>query len=899
MVKLIKSPIYIVLKYSIGCTLRLSSSKNFMVKSFLDLRFYGHVVKFLNLNIISSPVTLNLCLLSAQRLQQRQFFFTMKIESDMLKCVLTPSLMEIKELFEKKGYEIRIAGGAVRDLLLNIIPVDIDLATTARPEEMNQLFLENSIRVLNKGGEKHGTVTCRIQEQNFEITTLRVDKFCHGRHAEVEFTTDWFLDASRRDLTVNSMFMDFDGTVYDYFGGVDDLKNRRILFVGDPNQRIQEDYLRILRYFRFYGRLSDKSDEHDLSTLSAIKHNAEGLLSISGERIWVELKRIVVGRHGHSVIATMFDCGIYPYIAEPFKPLSITMISALLENEQQICDLNSRLKLSTEERVICEFIVGKRDEAKKIADLQHQAKYFKNVCYNAYTRSCTPDSYKRSCELMKYHGFGDALKIIESWKPPKFPVTGHMLAHLNIKPGPVITVILTRLFQKWMNSEFQMTAGELIDAVKELPPLDVLEKEYKKKNNSLLTEAAISVIPDGKLKIFIAPARPLSILRILSSSSIQIQFLDGEDPNYFLFTSVNKSSVIENYKLNMHFLGWLYRFQIWKSSRINPFSNIYVGLSCSKPYLVWLDEKLVDSGLLTSLFVGIVLFCFATAISRSKFTYYILCSIVGFLLPLILLLRLPLKTATAAFYVGGTGTFLYFLHSWGLPTLQLLLNYSNFIIAYLIVMSALSCAVVYRYLIPVHPKTVQLVGHFFSIVGIFVMFMSCQEVIFGSVFVVFVIFAKYMFMKKVHLLNQQLLWNRPTPIPFLSESEYINQGRTETARNLENLRAFARSPDFDTWNILGRLEHIERFISFVNGENDGIHETSFASNGHIRSRFVEFSSSLNSSAMTQSPMLVVTHLTPTEVFDNKFSEIELKIPGAEKISVSTKLKGDKVFKVEV
>ncbi|KAL1230142.1 Nuclear envelope integral membrane protein 1a [Trichinella spiralis] len=348
----------------------------------------------------------------------------------------------------------------------------------------------------------------------------------------------------------------------------------------------------------------------------------------------------------------------------------------------------------------------------------------------------------------------------------------------------------------------------------------------------ILTEAAISVIPDGKLKIFIAPARPLSILRILSSSSIQIQFLDGEDPNYFLFTSVNKSSVIENYKLNMHFLGWLYRFQIWKSSRINPFSNIYVGLSCSKPYLVWLDEKLVDFGLLTSLFV------------------------VGFLLPLILLLffifrRLPLKTATAAFYVGGTGTFLYFLHSWGLPILQLLLSYSNFIIAYLIVMSALSCAVVYRYLIPVHPKTVQLVGHFFSIVGIFVMFMSCQEVIFGSIFVVFVIFAKYMFMKKVHLLNQQLLWNRPTPIPFLSESEYINQGRTETARNLENLRAFARSPDFDTWNILGRLEHIE---SFVNGENDGIHETSFASNGHIRSRFVEFSSSLNSSAMTQSPM---------------------------------------------
>ncbi|KAL1233415.1 Nuclear envelope integral membrane protein 1a [Trichinella pseudospiralis] len=366
----------------------------------------------------------------------------------------------------------------------------------------------------------------------------------------------------------------------------------------------------------------------------------------------------------------------------------------------------------------------------------------------------------------------------------------------------------------------------------------------------ILTETAVSIIPDGKLKIFIAPARPLTISRILSSSSIQIQFLDGEDPNYFLFTSINKSSVIENYKLNMHFLGWLYRFQIWKSSRINPFSNIYVGISCSKPYLVWLDEKLVDFGLLTSLFV------------------------VGFLLPLFLLLffifrRLPLKTATAAFYVGGTGTFLYFLHSWGLPTLKLLLNYSNFIIAYLIVMSALSCAVVYRYFIPVHPKSVQLVGHFFSIVGIFVMFMSCQEVVFGSIFVVFVIFAKYMFIKKIRTLNQKFLWNQPAPIPLLSESEYINQGRIETARNLENLRAFAKSPDFDTWHILGRLENTQRFISFVNGESDGIHESSFASNGHIRGRFVEFSSSLNSSAMTQSPVrFEASHFSSSDTSDS-------------------------------
>lgn len=105
--------------------------------------------------------------------------------------------------------------------------------------------------MINTNGERHGTVTPRINDkQNFEITTLRIDVLTNGRHAEVEFTTDWELDAYRRDLTINSMFLGFDGTVYDYFNGYEDLMQRRVRFVGDPNLRIKEDYLRILRYFR-------------------------------------------------------------------------------------------------------------------------------------------------------------------------------------------------------------------------------------------------------------------------------------------------------------------------------------------------------------------------------------------------------------------------------------------------------------------------------------------------------------------------------------------------------------------------------------------------------------------------------------------------------------------------
>jgi tRNA nucleotidyltransferase (CCA-adding enzyme) len=126
--------------------------------------------------------------------------------------------------------------------------------------------------------------TARIDDTtNFEVTTLRIDKVTDGRHAEVEFTRDWQVDAERRDLTVNSMFLGMDGTVYDFFNGQEDLAKRRVAFVGSADARIKEDYLRILRYFRFFGRLARDEHSYEEATLEAIKTNAEGLSRISGE----------------------------------------------------------------------------------------------------------------------------------------------------------------------------------------------------------------------------------------------------------------------------------------------------------------------------------------------------------------------------------------------------------------------------------------------------------------------------------------------------------------------------------------------------------------------------------------------------------------------------------------
>ena len=145
----------------------------------------------------------------------------MKIEPSKMQFLVTPELDKLVAYFEKYNHEIRIAGGAVRDLLSGEkIPDDIDLATTATPQQMIEMFAKENVRTINETGIKHGTVTARIDDKiNYEVTTLRIDKVTDGRHAEVEFTTDWQLDANRRDLTINSMFLGLDGQVYDYFNG--------------------------------------------------------------------------------------------------------------------------------------------------------------------------------------------------------------------------------------------------------------------------------------------------------------------------------------------------------------------------------------------------------------------------------------------------------------------------------------------------------------------------------------------------------------------------------------------------------------------------------------------------------------------------------------------------------
>ena len=238
-----------------------------------------------------------------------------RIESEEFQSVLTPELLKLSNAISERGYDVRIVGGAVRDLLLGKAPKDVDLSTNATPEQMMEVFNADGIRFIETGLQ-HGTLTVHINKRDFEVTTLRTDTETDGRHAKVTFTHDWRVDAERRDLTINAMSLGLDGDLYDYFGGREDLTNRIVRFVGNPRLRIEEDYLRILRYFRFYGKIAEQPDKHDQATLDIIRDTAEGLRRIAVERVWVEVAKILTGNYAASLLQLMDELTVSKCIGE-------------------------------------------------------------------------------------------------------------------------------------------------------------------------------------------------------------------------------------------------------------------------------------------------------------------------------------------------------------------------------------------------------------------------------------------------------------------------------------------------------------------------------------------------------------------------------------------------------
>jgi len=370
------------------------------------------------------------------------------------KIEITDELSKLANIFNRGGHEIRIVGGAVRDLALDKTPKDIDLATDATPDEMQQMFDSAGVRHIPTGIE-HGTITAVINGEEFEITTLRADVETDGRRAEVEFVRSWEEDAKRRDLTYNAMSMDFEGNLYDYHGGMDDLQDKVTRFVGDPEERIKEDYLRTLRYFRFQGRLDTPT--FDRETMQAIASNTAGLKQLSVERVWMEMGKILSGSNINQILGAMQKTGVLAAIGLDVKPSQDIMDSGdPIINLARITDDESigvRWKMSNEEKGKLGFLISQKGQT-------HDKEWYTNMMVDGFDRT-------QLDALARYNNQDDMIAHIKSFKAPEFPVGGNDLLKLGHERGPKIGQTLNALRAQWKAGNFSASKDELLKSLDE------------------------------------------------------------------------------------------------------------------------------------------------------------------------------------------------------------------------------------------------------------------------------------------------------------------------------------------------------------------------------------------------------------------------------------------------
>ena len=353
----------------------------------------------------------------------------------------------------------RYVGGAIRDDLLGLPVNDIDLATRIAPDEVMQRLEKARIKAVPTGID-HGTVTAVSDGHPFEITTLRRDVSTDGRRATVAFTDDWKEDAARRDFTINALSADaLTGELFDYFGGLDDLTKRHIRFIGDPLQRIAEDHLRILRFFRFHARFD--AGEPDAEALAACTARANDLMALSRERIADELLKLLAVPDPSKTVRIMLERGILaPVLPEITRdrgseleallaaeaeagiaPDPLRRLAALLPRDTAVAeDIAVRLRLSNKAR--------KRLACVASTDLEQSAQ--------ALAYRVGPDC---AVDRLLLAGKPEAAREIAAWHAPRLPVSGGQLIKRGLKEGPVVARTLRSIEDRWVAAGFPVGDG--------------------------------------------------------------------------------------------------------------------------------------------------------------------------------------------------------------------------------------------------------------------------------------------------------------------------------------------------------------------------------------------------------------------------------------------------------
>lgn len=354
----------------------------------------------------------------------------------------------------------RIVGGAVRDTLLGVGVTDVDLATPLIPSAVLDRLEAARIKAVPTGIE-HGTVTAVVDGKNYEVTTLRRDVATDGRRATVAFSTDWREDAARRDFTINALYADAEsGEIFDYFDGLNDLKAGILRFIGDANQRIAEDYLRILRYFRFLARYGD--GYADPIAVIACKNGAHGLTALSRERIAQELTRLMVLPDPVLSVQLMAENGIFASFLPELKddaPKHLARLSMRENVHGQKISLSARLlTLLPRDAIAVDRVAARLKLSNRLRE--HLAKRVnapepnpENITEIAYRNDieCATDVamlYADNATLP------DCLSKLNDWIIPDFEIKGGDLIAMGLPIGNVVAKTLATVETKWVAEDF-------------------------------------------------------------------------------------------------------------------------------------------------------------------------------------------------------------------------------------------------------------------------------------------------------------------------------------------------------------------------------------------------------------------------------------------------------------
>ena len=380
-------------------------------------------------------------------------------------------------LLNGNGEEARVVGGAVRNALLNIPIGDIDIATTSLPDEVVRRAKAAGVKCVPTGID-HGTVTLVIDGHPFEVTTLREDTETYGRKAKVAFGRDWIRDAERRDFTINGLSVDAEGVVHDHVGGLADIAAKRVRFIGDANQRIAEDYLRILRFFRMHAAYG--TGEPDRTGYLACIAGRAGLANLSAERVRMEMLKLVVAGEAAVAVQAMADAGLLLPIfggvayTGPFAamiaaerelglaPSAVRRLAALTvavtEDAKRVA---ARLRLSNAEAKALDSMGHRwwrfagKDEARARQLLYRLGEDpYRDRLMLAWARAGDRSGAARWRELAT---------LPQRWSAPRFPLRAADFISRGIAEGPALGHVLTLAEDAWLAADFPLDPSALAD----------------------------------------------------------------------------------------------------------------------------------------------------------------------------------------------------------------------------------------------------------------------------------------------------------------------------------------------------------------------------------------------------------------------------------------------------